>query len=89
MTWREEQDIPAPRDGSTFEVQTDHEDEKAMKSYRQAIIDDTLKMTGLQVRERLSRIDAEIKRIGELQAQLVRLKRITKAAVLSVQGEDN
>lgn len=81
-------DKPVARDSNIFESFLTTLDEKAMKSYEASIKTETLDLTGRDVNLRLIRIDAEIKRITELQEQLIRLKRITKRALLGVAGSE-
>ena len=70
------------KDASEFVTVVDHSDIKAMQAYEQGIRNETLDMTGRQVHERLSRIEAELARIEAVKEHLIRLKRITKSAVM-------
>lgn len=77
-------DNPAKSSDHLFESCLDYSDHKMIESYENAIKNTTLGLTGLEVNQRLKRIEAESKRLGTLQEQMARLKRITKATLLGV-----
>lgn len=80
----ETDDKPVGPQSSVFETAIDHKDQQAMRKYEAGIKGETMEMTGREVNMRLSRIDTEIKRLEEVKTHLVRLKRITKRALLGV-----
>jgi hypothetical protein len=78
------EDRPADREFD-FTSGITSDDEAMMRSYEAIVREATLDLTGRAVQQRLTRIEAEFKRIDEYKFQLGRLKSITKTAVLGAE----
>ena len=59
------------------------EDRKAMAKYKDGVVKETLALTGNEVRERLARLNAEIRRIELVKTQAIRLKTLTRKALFT------
>ena len=81
-------DIPLKVGEDPFVSALNADDQVLMYRYERDIKAKTLDLTGREVNERLVRINKEFRRIEDLRNAMTRLKRITKAALLSLGAEE-
>lgn len=85
-----ERDEPVKRgEEAIFEPQIDASDRKAMTEYKGTIVNETMILTGVDVKARLTRIEAEIERMSKLTEHLLRLRSITRGAVLGTTEDES